>query len=525
MKSRPAPDLGRATAGLSVDRDIYDLRPGDLEPFGPLVPIVDGRRRVVGDIKKERLLNVVRLKGHELMSEIMDKYSEGVIAAAGDGIIFYANEMYAQIFEVPVGKVLGRNVFETEPNSALVCVLKQKKELTLDQQYVETISKYVSCRINPIIVNGRFAGAVSIFSDASELVALGHKVCHAEQVANDLRERMDSLTEAGRLKIIGQSPAFIKVLSQAAIVAKASVPVLILGENGVGKEVVANFIHRHSDRADQPLIAVNCASIPENLIESELFGYEGGSFTGARQGGKMGKFEMADKGTLFLDEIGDMSLVAQTKVLRAIQEKEISRIGGARNVKVDVRIIAATNHDLDEMIAGRQFRRDLFYRINTVTLKIPALRERKEDLPVFANDFLRQFNAKYRKQVRFTGEALSYFYRYHWPGNVRELKNCIENGVIMAQGQLFELSHLTQSLEDFSSASGQVASSELNSSPPSGSLKEVLEKAEKDYLLKTLENCGGHRIKAMRLLGLSKRTFYRKMHYYSLATDSRTASD
>ena len=516
MKRRPAPAM--SGAGLPADRDIYDLSPADLEPFGPLVPIVDRQRRVVGEIKKERLLNVVRLKGHALMSEIMDQYSEGVIAAGSDGIIFYANEMYAHIFEVPVGKVLGRNVFETEPNSALVRVLKQKKPVVLDKQYVETIDKYVSCRISPIIVNSRFEGAVSVFSDASELVALGHKVRHAEQVANDLRERMDSITEADRLKIIGQSPAFIKVLSQAAIVARTSAPVLILGENGVGKEVIANFIHRHSDRATKPLIAVNCASIPENLIESELFGYESGSFTGARRSGKMGKFEMADGGTLFLDEIGDMSLAAQTKVLRAIQEKEIGRIGGERSVKVDVRIIAATNQNLDELIAGRQFRRDLFYRINTVTLKIPSLRERKEDLPVFANDFLRQFNAKYHKQVRFPGDALSYFYRYNWPGNVRELKNCIENGVIMAQGQLFELSHLTQSMEDFSTAAGQ-AEGQMPASPPtSGSLKEFLEKAEKEFILKTLDSCDGRRIKAMRLLDLSKRTFYRKMRYYGLGS-------
>ncbi|MDR2368097.1 MAG: sigma 54-interacting transcriptional regulator [Deltaproteobacteria bacterium] len=329
----------------------------------------------------------------------MDHSSEGIIAAGRNGIIFYANEMYAQIFELPVGKVLGRNVFETEPNSALVRVLKQKKPLTLKKQYVETIKKYVSCRINPIIINGRFQGAVSVFSDASELVALDHKIRQAEQVANDLREKMDSITEAEKLKIIGQSPAFTKVLSQVAIVARTSVPALILGENGVGKEVIANFIHRNSDRADKPLIAVNCASIPENLIESELFGYESGSFTGARKGGKIGKFEMADKGTLFLDEIGDMSLAAQTKVLRAIQEKEISRIGGERSIKVDVRIIAATNHNLDEQIASRQFRRDLFYRINTVTVTIPALRDRKEDLPLFANEFLRQFNAKYDKWI------------------------------------------------------------------------------------------------------------------------------
>jgi transcriptional regulator with PAS, ATPase and Fis domain len=396
MKGRsPSP---ATSSGLSVDQELYELSPGDLESFGPVVPILRGRH-IVGDLKKDRILNVVRLNGQELISEIMDHSSEGIIAAGRNGIIFYANEMYAQIFELPVGKVLGRNVFETEPNSALVRVLKQKKPLTLKKQYVETIKKYVSCRINPIIINGRFQGAVSVFSDASELVALDHKIRQAEQVANDLREKMDSITEAEKLKIIGQSPAFTKVLSQVAIVARTSVPALILGENGVGKEVIANFIHRNSDRADKPLIAVNCASIPENLIESELFGYESGSFTGARKGGKIGKFEMADKGTLFLDEIGDMSLAAQTKVLRAIQEKEISRIGGERSIKVDVRIIAATNHNLDEQIASRQFRRDLFYRINTVTVTIPALRDRKEDLPLFANEFLRQFNAKYDKWI------------------------------------------------------------------------------------------------------------------------------
>ncbi len=508
---------------LSKDVDIYSLRLEDLEAFGPEVPVRGKNGKLVGRVKKERLVNLAKFQCRDMLYEIMDRYGEGVIAANEDGLIFYVNDMYARIFGIPVGSVLGKNVFDVEPNSALVKVIQSQCPVVLEKQYVETIKKYVSCRIVPITVEGRFRGAVSLFSDATELVVLNQQVRQAEQVADELREQMKMLSEIGKSNIIGQSAAFVKVVSRAALAAKTSVPVLIRGENGVGKEVLATFVHRSSDRAQKPLITVNCAAIPENLIESELFGYEEGAFTGAQKGGKMGKIAMADKGTLFLDEIGDMSLAAQKKVLRAIQENEISRVGGNKTIHVDVRILAATNQPLEEMIDKGLFRRDLYYRINTVMLKLPALRDRREDIPAFANEFLRQFNEKYKKQIRFSGETLSLFYRYSWPGNIRELRNCIENGVIMAQGTVFEASHIVQLLEeDLHSGRQGGGNDQLLSLGP---LEDSLDRVEKEIFLRTLAACQGQRGKAMQMLGLSKRTFYRKLRHHGLTAASGPAAE
>jgi len=511
----PHPPAGQ---GLFKELDLYSLTPAQVEPCGPLVPILALSGRAVGQINKEFLKHLISLGGHELISAVMDQWSEGVIAADQEGRVFYANDMYARIFQVPIGKILGRNLFEVEPKSALVRVLRTRRPMVKDRQYVETIDKHVSCRITPIFIGKRFRGAVSIFTDATELVVLDKQVQEAEQVATELRKRIQALTEVSKLEIVGQAPAFLKVVSQAAIAAQTTVPILIQGENGVGKEILARFIHQNSDRAERPLIAVNSASIPENLIESELFGYEEGAFTGARRGGQAGKFELAHLGTLFLDEIGDMSLAAQAKVLRAVQEQEIQRLGGEKNLSVDVRLIIATNQPLEDMIARKLFRRDLYYRISTVSLRVPALRERREDIPLFADAFLRHFNEKYKKNVCFPGEALALFYSYDWPGNVRELRNCIESGVIMAQGRFFEM----PPLERFS-----VGPARPGASPASASLlKETLGRAEREAIIAALVTCGGRRAEAQKLLGLGRRTFYRKLSQYGLLREaaSRPAS-
>lgn len=496
--------------GLSKDQDIYHLNPAQVEACGPWVPILAPSGQALGQVKKELLDFLLSLGENELVAAAMDQWNEGVIAADNKGRVFYANDMYSRIFQVPIGKILGRNLFEVEPRSALVRVLRTRRPFVQNRQYVETIDKYVSCRITPLFIRKKFRGAVSVFSDATELVALDKQVRHTEQVVTELQNRLRSLTELGNMEIIGQAPAFLKMLSQAAIAAQTTVPILIQGENGVGKEILARFIHQNSDRAGRPFIDVNCASIPETLIESELFGYEEGAFTGARRGGQMGKFELAHQGTLFLDEIGDMSPVAQAKVLRAIEEREIQRLGGERNRPVDVRLIAATNQLLEEMIELKLFRRDLYYRINTVILHMPPLRERRDDIPLFANAFLRHFNEKYKKQVRFPGEALAFFYRHDWPGNVRELRNCIENGVIMAQDGFFEM----PPFEEF--RAGRAAKTLPAWPETAESLKDALEQAEREALVKALAACGGHRVEAQRILGLGRRTFYRKLKHHGL---------
>jgi transcriptional regulator with PAS, ATPase and Fis domain len=517
---RPLGSDPPAGPGLSKNLEVYHLAPAQVEPCGPWVPVLNRSGLAIGTVKKELLTLILSLGVDELLGAITDQWSEGVIAAEPEGRVFYANEMYSRIFQVPIGKILGRNLFDVEPKSALVKVLRTRRPLVQQRQYVETIDKYVSCRITPIFIRNKFRGAVSVFSDATELAALDKQVRHTEQVVTELQKRLRSLTEMGNMKIIGQAPAFLKILSKAAIAAQTTVPILIQGENGVGKEILASFIHQNSARAGRPLIAVNCASIPENLIESELFGYEEGSFTGARRGGQMGKFELAHLGTLFLDEIGDMSPAAQAKVLRAIEEREIQRLGGERNRSVDVRLIAATNQPLEEMIERKLFRQDLYYRINTVILQMPALRERREDIPLFANVFLRHFNEKYKKQVRFPSEALAFFYSHDWPGNVRELRNCIESGVIMAQSGFFEMPPFEQLRAGRPSPPFPADSSRPETEPPKR-LKEILDRAEREALIKALAVCGGHRAEAQKLLGLGRRTFYRKLNQHGLVRGTR----
>ncbi len=282
-----------------------------------------------------------------------------------------------------------------------------------------------------------------------------------------------------------------------------------MGESGVGKEVVAEALHYSSRRAGGPLIKINCAAIPENLMESELFGYEAGAFTGARAGGKPGKFELAQHGTIFLDEIGEMPLTMQVKLLRALQEHAITRVGGSRPIQLDFRLITATNRDLAAMMSEGSFREDLYYRINVIALTIPPLRERREDINVYASLFLEELGRQYGRTYRLSAEALDLLNRYYWPGNVRELKNCMERAAVLTPGDLVDVDQLPAKMK--SGGSGAAA-------PPPGryKLRELLERTEQEAIESALRSCGNNRSKAMDLLGISRRNFYQKLEKYHL---------
>src|SRR3989441_2176885 len=255
-----------------------------------------------------------------------------------------------------------------------------------------------------------------------------------------LKKQLEDLRAKGQ--VIGSSPAFRRMMTLVEQVADSSATVLIQGESGAGKELVASTIHRSSPRSRGPFVAVNCAALPETLLESELFGYEKGAFTGAA-GRKEGRFELADGGTLFLDEVSDLSPVTQPKILRVLQEGEFERLGGTHTIQVDVRIVAATNQDLAEMVRERRFREDLYYRLNVITIRVPPLRERHEDIRVLAQHFLRVYAAKNGRELEgFTGEAIERLEAYAWPGNVRELENLIERSVVLARKDRIEAEDL-----------------------------------------------------------------------------------
>ena len=301
--------------------------------------------------------------------------------------------------------------------------------------------------------------------------------------------------------IIAKSPKMQQVIEVIKIVARSNATVLIMGDSGTGKELVARAIHAQSHRRGKPFIAISCAALPESLLESELFGHEKGSFTGA-YAQKKGKFEIANRGTLFLDEIGEMSTNIQVHLLRVLEEKEFTRVGGNEMIKVDVRVVSATNKDIRKAVASGQFREDVYYRLNVVTIELPPLRERKEDIPLLAEHFLKKFALENQKKITgFSPDATDFLLKYEWPGNVRELENAIERAVILAQNSNIEVTDLPhQNLPLARSAS------------PAKRLKE----AEKNHILNILTEAEGNYSEAARILGISRMTLYNKAREYGI---------
>jgi two-component system nitrogen regulation response regulator NtrX len=347
-----------------------------------------------------------------------------------------------------------------------------------------------------------------------------------EAELDELRAKLD-----GRYVMVGASPAVERLRAEIAQAAPSNGRVLIFGENGTGKELVARAIHAHSQRAAGPFVEVNCAAIPEELIESELFGHARGAFTGALAARK-GKFELADGGTLFLDEIGDMSLKTQAKVLRALQEQRIEPVGGAGGIGVDVRVIAATNKDLEAEIRAARFREDLYFRLNVIPFHVPPLRERREDVPLLARHFMQVLSAEHGRRPReIAAEALAALARMPWPGNVRELRNIVERLVIMTPGERIELRHLPASLlgslpptPATELGAGEEAGAGVGD-PGAGTLAAAREAFERRYILRRLRECGGNMSRTAEALGVERSNLYRKMKAYGLLPARRDLAE
>jgi two-component system, NtrC family, response regulator HydG len=315
-----------------------------------------------------------------------------------------------------------------------------------------------------------------------------------------LQQRLDDLLRHGA--IIGGSPAFRRMMMLVEQVASSSATVLIQGDSGTGKELVARAIHERSARASKPFVAVNCAALPETLLESELFGYERGAFTGAA-GRKEGRFEMADGGTLFLDEVADLSTVTQPKILRVLQEGEFERLGGTRSLRVDVRMVAASNQDLAQMVREKRFREDLFYRLNVITVHVPPLRERREDIQMLAQHFLRLYAAKNNRRLDgLSDDALRRLEAYAWPGNVRELENVIERGVVLARGIQMDVADLPPEIAGATPLPEGVLTVRIGT---------PLAEVEQRLLDETLRVTKGNKTLTARLLGIDVRTVSRKL--------------
>lgn len=356
-------------------------------------------------------------------------------------------------------------------------------------------------------------GAIDFFTkpvDLDHIILTARKALQNSKILEQNRRLTEEITTLkqkvqARGTIIGKSEKLTKMMSLIEQVAPTRASVLVTGESGVGKELVADALHRLSDRKDGPFIKVHCASLSSNLLESELFGHEKGAFTGAVSQ-KKGRFELADGGTIFLDEIGEIDSATQVKILRVLQEREFERVGGTETVKVDVRIVAATNRDLLEEVKKGNFREDLYYRLNVVHIEVPPLRERKEDIPLLMSSFLEEFNREDKRTIEgFSPAARKAMYAYSWPGNIRQLRNTIESAVVTCRGKVIDTGDLPEQIVAENRA-GEV----------SIRLGVTLSEAERTVIMSTLDFCEGNKTKASEMLGIGRKTLHRKLEEYNV---------
>lgn len=433
-----------------------------------------------------------------------------------DSTIVYINQAYTKQFGVPAKKIIGRKLSEIEEHSRILDVLKDGKPLINDCSYVHSLKKDVCANITPLIENGEMIGVVTIMKDISEVTNLQKEIIDYKHNISELKEKLERRTFA---KLESKAKDMQKAVQLAKQVADTDATIILHGESGVGKEVFATAIHEASNRNPHPFIAINMASIPESLFESELFGYEEGSFTGSRRGGKSGLLEMANKGTLFLDEIGEMSLSMQSKLLRVIQERKYQKVGGTKLHSLDVRIICATHRNLKEMMMKGEFREDLYYRLNVVPIEIPPLRKRKEDLKVLSQNILNELCSKYRKHVWIDEDVLDWMKSYEWPGNVRELSNVLERMLAVCTKPYLSLDDIPETLY-FEKAEHPFSKWDRlrpieNEKGEISPLEPLLEKLEKEHIEHVVKHTR-NKTEAIRMLGISRKSFYAKLKKYKI---------
>lgn len=443
-----------------------------------------------------------------LLLQGLDAMGEWLVVVDSEARIVYLNAPYADFLEVDPLTAIGRPVADVIENTRMPEVLASGKAELAQLQRVR--GHHMIAHRYPIRADGKVVGAIGtvIYHDTWEWRQMNTQVKALEAEVDYYRQALDSRagTRWQLADVVGESEAILQLNDKVRKIAPGDASVLIRGESGTGKELYAHALHRLSERAKGPFIKLNCAAIPEHLLEAELFGYEEGAFTGARKGGKPGKFQLADGGTLFLDEIGDMPLAMQVKLLRVLQDREVEAVGATRLVPVDVRVIAATHRPLESLVERGEFREDLFYRINVVPLPIPPLRERREDIPGLARHLLaRLAERRGRRSPVLSEAAMACLCRHNWPGNVRELENVLEAAFYLGGARL-DVDDLPEALR-----CEPVAATTLGAS-----LKATLARAERDALKSALAESGGNRTRAARRLGIAKSSFYEKLARHGL---------
>lgn len=438
---------------------------------------------------------------NQILKQVFN-HMAGMVVVDDQSRIVFIESVYAKTQGLDPEKVIGCYVKDVIPTSKLPGVVKSGKPIFGDIFFYQ--GKTVVCNRLPIWKDGAVIGAVSyqVFEGVEKLFEAIH----------ELRSQLDYYKEKMKkyagvrysLKDLAGFSQAVEMLRNTILkTARSNASVLIQGETGTGKELVAHALHSESRRSHHAFVKLNCAAIPQELIESELFGYEEGAFTGARKGGKKGKFEIADKGTLFLDEINQLSMAAQAKLLRVLQEKEIERVGGLETFPVDVRIIAATNEDLEEKVLKGHFRADLYYRLNVVPIRVPSLRDRREDIGLLVNRFIEKYAVQDGLgELSISKEALELLVRQDWPGNIRELEHAVERAIHQCHGGALDLEHFEWLV---SKNQGKAKRGST------GSIAEALAEAEREVISNALKQTGGNKKKAAEFLNISRPLLYQKM--------------
>lgn len=449
--------------------------------------------------------------------EVCENLYDGIHITDGTGTVLFINRAYTRTTGIPAEEILGKKVADIEGEHKLyqgavtTQVLEKKQRVDSVATILELDKEVLVTGIPVFRPDGTIKLVVTNTRDFPELKQMEHDLLAATEESRKAREELAYLRQqqSGGKVIYYRSQAMQSVLDLVHTVAPTDVTVLITGESGTGKELIANELYQNSDRNGKPFIKVNCAAIPPELLESELFGYEEGAFTGARRSGKAGMFELANGGVLLLDEIGDMPMALQSKLLRVLQQRELMRIGGSRSVKLDIRIIASTNMDLQAAIQQGRFREDLYYRLNVVPITLKPLRERVEDIPYLAERFCRQFNKKYGKQVQIGPAAMELLKQYRWPGNVRELENMIERVVVTRENGVISREMIYDNLN--------ICGALSNQQRHTGNLKQQVAEFEQTLIRQAIEQEGSLR-KAAKALGIDHSTLVKKCQRFADST-------
>lgn len=507
------------------DSELNQKQPlGDISIVTNRMPVRDEQGKIIGAVAVFRDITEVKALAEQITNlREMQSMLQGIFHSTQDaisvvderGIGVMINPAYSMLTELSEEEIIGKmcTVDIAEGESIHLKVLATRRPIKNARLKVGPSRKEVIADAAPMIVDGELKGSVAVLHDITEIKRLTHELDQAKQIIRKLEAKYTFED------IIGEDEKMNAAIEKAKIAAQTPATVILRGESGTGKEIFAHAIHNASNRRYRQFIRVNCAAISENLLESELFGYEEGAFTGARKGGRKGLFEQANGGTLFLDEIGEVRLNTQAKLLRVLQEKEIMRVGGNQSINIDVRIIAATNLDLEKAVHQGRFREDLYYRLNVIPIVIPPLRQHKKDIPLLVKHLIKKYNQEYGRFVQDVSQKMmETLMDLEWHGNVRELENFIGRGMINMKfnEKIMGPNHLPSMKANIIHPHGEIFREDENGSITHKTLEQVLIESEKHHITQVLKSHKNNRTKTAEALGISIRSLYYKLEKYHI---------